>query len=88
PGLPSHSGLKLYYVPERGGFLWMDRAVTSCHLPLQTVEHTADKGDFQPRHHVYAIDHYSSPGLVFDGQNRAVTTVNKTPTLEPLLVLE
>ena len=23
-GLPSHSGLrKLYYVPERGGFLWM-----------------------------------------------------------------
>ncbi|TVU42141.1 hypothetical protein EJB05_08532, partial [Eragrostis curvula] len=64
--------LRLYYVPERGGFLWMDRAVTSCHLPLQTVEHTAVKGNLQPRHHVYAIDHYSSPGLILIQRTRAL----------------
>ena len=38
----------------------MDRAVTSCHLPLQTVGHeTHPKVDRQPQHHAGVANHNS-----------------------------
>ena len=37
----------------------MDRAVTTCCLPLNTMELGANKGNLRPRHHVYVVDYYS-----------------------------
>ena len=45
PGLPGRSGLQLYDVPEHGGLLRTDRAVTTCRLSLHSVEHAAIKGN-------------------------------------------
>lgn len=36
----------------------MDRAVVTCRLPLQHVEHTTNKCNIQHRLRVYAIDYY------------------------------
>jgi hypothetical protein len=37
-----------------------DRVVTTCRLPLNTVGLTANKGNLEHKHHVYAVDYYSS----------------------------
>jgi hypothetical protein len=37
-----------------------DRAVTTCRLPLNTMGLVANKGNLGPKHHVYAVDYYSS----------------------------
>ena len=37
----------------------MGRAVTTYAYP-STMEYEANKGSLQPRHHIYAIDYYSS----------------------------
>jgi hypothetical protein len=38
----------------------MDRAITTCHLPLNTVVLATNKGNLGPKHHVYVIDYYST----------------------------
>ena len=37
----------------------MDRAVTTCRLPLYAMGLGANKGILRPKHHVYAVNYYS-----------------------------